>query len=671
MGIRVPRNSPDLLALRGVAAVRRSARTSRWWAGALILVVLASVPILRADSDSSGISALAWILAPFLAALGWAYAARRAELRARSAFLVFQGAAILGMAGHLVCAYQGSGLLGGPSPSGMGTAAGSQLLLLPAVPIAVGVVFALGLREVRSWTPRLAADTTLLLLVTLAVALRLVVEPAIGGGGTDLLEHPLLKAFRAMTLIPVLLAMQLVLRRGTALSPPAAGLLLAATLAFATAALAPLAGIDAHPFSFGDPSDSITLAGWALFAAAGYSAPFVPATASAMLARRRTPEAVRRLIVPVCALFIAVAVVDMGLGRPPRPETVLAVAMVALMLAIRTGQAFSIADRESSQRRQLAHTRALVAVTHALAGTTELDQTLRVISESARSVLGTRGAGIELLTDDGQGLETRSVVGLPEEVLGLRFPLEGSFTGWVVRHQEPRATVDASRDPYVQPQSLRFLGRWPVAAAPIHFRDETLGALFACIRSEPFDAEELELMGALAQQAAIAIQQARLFEQVTVLSVTDPLTGVANRRQLELELQREFAAARRGRDLTAVIFDLDRFKEYNDTNGHLAGDQALQAFARSLQEETRAMNLAARYGGDEFVAVLAGTDAAGARTFIDRVRTRFALYVEELGHGPLSVSAGLARFGPEMASPDELLRAADDELYKTKPHVRA
>jgi diguanylate cyclase (GGDEF)-like protein len=534
----------------------------------------------------------------------------------------------------------------------------------------VGVGLTLGSRRGRVWTPRLAADTTLILLAVVAAALRLVVEPALAQAAGSGADRTLLAILQTVTVVPVFLAAQVVLRRGTALSPSAGSLLLAATLFFALGGLFSLTHLDRLLYTVRDPSDYVELTGWLLFALAGFRARSMASTAPAMLAGRRAPDALRRLLVPGAALFLAVAVVDMGIGRPPRLETVVAVALLAVVLAVRTAQAFNLADREAHQRRQLAHTRALVDVTHALAGATDLDKTLRIISESARSVFGTRGAGIELITEDGESLETRSAVGLPDEVLGLRFPLQSSFTGWVVQHEEPRATVDPSRDPYIQPQSLSFLGRWPVAAAPIHFRGETLGALFACIRPEPFDVEELELMGALAEQAAIAIQQARLFEQVTILSITDPLTGLANRRQLEIELPREFAAARRGRDLTAVIFDLDMFKHYNDTYGHLAGDQALQAFARSLQMETRAMNLAARYGGDEFVAVLAGTDAAGGRTFIDRVRKRFAREVEELGHGPLPVSAGLAEFAPDMLDPEALLRAADDELYRAKPRAR-
>lgn len=652
MGLQLPTNSRDLPPPRGVLAVRESTRLSGALIAGLILVTLAYLYLLNDAAGPGWLADLPWILAPLVAAVGWAYAARGAKGRARTAFWAFQAAAVLGLGVHL------AGALLAP-----------YLLLLPPLAIAVGAALALGSPRDRAWTPRFAADTTLLLLAGLAGTLRIVVEPVVGVGGPESLDRTLLLALQVVTLVPVLLAAQVVLRRSTALSPASASLFLAATIAFALAALFSLARVESVD-TVRAPAEYIQLGGWILFAAAGYRARVMPATAHAMLVRRRAPDAIRKLVVPGAALFLAVAVVDMGFGRPPRPETVLAVAMLGVVLALRTGQAFNLADREAVQRRQLAHTRALVSVTHALAGTTDLDQTLKVISESARSVFGTRGAGIELLTEDGQDLETRSVVGLPGGVVGLRFPIEGSFTGWVVQHEEPRATADPSLDPFIQPQSLSFLGRWPVAAAPIQFRGETLGALFACIRSEPFDAEELELMGALAEQAAIAIQHARLFEQITMMSITDPLTGLANRRHLERELRREFAAARRGRELSVVIFDLDRFKEYNDSNGHLAGDQALQAFAGALQDETRAMNLAARYGGDEFVAILSGSDMEGASVFIDRVRTRFGQAVEELGHGALCVSAGLAQYTPEMADPEALLRTADDELYRVKPSGR-
>ena len=204
-----------------------------------------------------------------------------------------------------------------------------------------------------------------------------------------------------------------------------------------------------------------------------------------------------------------------------------------------------------------------------------------------------------------------------------------------------------------------------MAAAPLRYRNRVVGAL-AVMGRRPFDRRQLELLGALADQAALAIENARLFEQVTALSLMDPLTGLANRRQLDRDLAREFAAAVRGRKLVCVLFDIDRFKEYNDKHGHLAGDEALRLFARALTSETRAMNLAVRYGGDEFLVLLADASAGGAEIFVRRVRQRFPPPGSISALAELSVAAGFAEYRPEMSSQEELIAEADLALYQDK-----
>jgi diguanylate cyclase (GGDEF)-like protein len=153
-------------------------------------------------------------------------------------------------------------------------------------------------------------------------------------------------------------------------------------------------------------------------------------------------------------------------------------------------------------------------------------------------------------------------------------------------------------------------------------------------------------------------------DEVEDLAFTDLLTGLPNRRHARVFLDNEFAAAERGRFLAVVLFDLDSFKQYNDTYGHQAGDEALQLFASVLARTTRKMNLSARFGGEEFVSVLAGSDLEGAFLFADRVRT--ALRARNLGSPPLTVSAGVAEYRPTMGSPEELLAAADQALYAAK-----
>jgi diguanylate cyclase (GGDEF)-like protein len=300
-----------------------------------------------------------------------------------------------------------------------------------------------------------------------------------------------------------------------------------------------------------------------------------------------------------------------------------------------------------------------------LAGAKDLRHTLDLVAGWACRLLDARSTSIELLDAGGDMLELSAGFNMPPEAIGLRFPVHASFSGWVVRHGTPRVTDNAALDPFFHAETFEIVGNSPMASAPLHYRDKVLGAL-SCVSDVPLEKQQLELLGALADQAALAIENARLFEQVTALSLTDPLTGLANRRQLDKDLAREFAAARRGRRLVCVLFDLDNFKRYNDNYGHLAGDEALRLFARALMTETRAMNLAARYGGDEFLVLLTDSDRAGAEVFVERVRQRFPQPSTALPRTQLTIAAGISEFRAEMSSPDELVAEADLALYQNK-----
>jgi diguanylate cyclase (GGDEF)-like protein len=149
------------------------------------------------------------------------------------------------------------------------------------------------------------------------------------------------------------------------------------------------------------------------------------------------------------------------------------------------------------------------------------------------------------------------------------------------------------------------------------------------------------------------------------LAFRDVLTGLPNRRMVDLFLQQHFAASQRGQPLTLAIFDLDRFKNYNDTYGHAAGDEALEAFGDILKRQTRDSDIAGRYGGEEFLAILPSSDAEGARQYAERVREALARH--ELPSGTrITVSAGVAVSGPTMSDASELVRAADAALYQAK-----
>ena len=147
------------------------------------------------------------------------------------------------------------------------------------------------------------------------------------------------------------------------------------------------------------------------------------------------------------------------------------------------------------------------------------------------------------------------------------------------------------------------------------------------------------------------------------LALQDDLTEIPNRRLADLFLAKEFAAAQRGRPLVVILFDLDRFKWYNDRHGHAAGDAALRDFVGILGSRTRRMDLAARYGGEEFIAVLSGGSMEGGLMFAEAVRDALR---EMLTDRPFTVSAGVAEYQENMSGFDELIAAADHALYEAK-----
>jgi diguanylate cyclase (GGDEF)-like protein len=154
----------------------------------------------------------------------------------------------------------------------------------------------------------------------------------------------------------------------------------------------------------------------------------------------------------------------------------------------------------------------------------------------------------------------------------------------------------------------------------------------------------------------------RLVSELTAAAHTDPLTGLANRRGFELQFERETArAARTGEPFGFLLADVDHFKELNDRRGHAAGDVALVRLARALDDGLRGIDTAARIGGDEFAVLLPGADLAAACATAERIAARVAADA-----APLTLTLGSAAYGPGGHTLDELLRAADAELYAAK-----
>lgn len=153
-------------------------------------------------------------------------------------------------------------------------------------------------------------------------------------------------------------------------------------------------------------------------------------------------------------------------------------------------------------------------------------------------------------------------------------------------------------------------------------------------------------------------------------ATTDHLTGLANRRRFERQLEREVArTARHERPFSLVLLDLDDFKQVNDTHGHEAGDVAIQSLARVLQQGTRGIDLAARVGGEEFAVILTETNLAGAAEVAERLRlTLKATEIPVIGH--IAASFGVAECPSQGLTARELVASADAALYEAKRQGR-
>lgn len=148
------------------------------------------------------------------------------------------------------------------------------------------------------------------------------------------------------------------------------------------------------------------------------------------------------------------------------------------------------------------------------------------------------------------------------------------------------------------------------------------------------------------------------------LELTDELTSLPNRRYSGIVLEREFAAAERGRPLSVVLFDLDDFHQYRQTHGNKASDEVLKKFGEVLQGATRRMNFSARHGDTQFLSILSAGEEGGAVVFANRVQQAFATALG--GADRVTVSVGIASYGSSMGSVDALLQAADRALFKAQ-----
>jgi diguanylate cyclase (GGDEF)-like protein len=249
---------------------------------------------------------------------------------------------------------------------------------------------------------------------------------------------------------------------------------------------------------------------------------------------------------------------------------------------------------------------------------------------------------------------------------------QSGISRWVMLEGQPLHVPDVGMDPRFRPEtdSLPGLATTACLAAPLKVRDTTMGVLVAVNRldSSPFEVRHLRVLSLLANHTAIAIENGKLFRRAEQLAVTDDLTQVYNFRFLKMALRREVKrAARFGQNFSLMMLDVDNLKAYNDRHGHLRGSEVLKLIAQTLVREARAIDLVAKFGGDEFVIILPQTPREGACVLAERINQA----VEQkpfplVDAGMITISVGVATFPENGSTAGELLEAADMALYAAK-----
>jgi diguanylate cyclase (GGDEF)-like protein len=251
---------------------------------------------------------------------------------------------------------------------------------------------------------------------------------------------------------------------------------------------------------------------------------------------------------------------------------------------------------------------------------------------------------------------------------------EGALRG-VLRHGGS-TMVHPGRDAGFDPRVEGYPGHDSVSCllVGLKMRDEPPAALsLHRFAGEEFGEEERNLAHSTAPLCASALDNLRRFGRAEELSITDGLTAVYNYRYLRSALDKEVARARRfGEVFSLIMLDVDHLKEYNDVHGHLRGSEVLRRLAQVVLSELRSADIAAKYGGDEFVIILPQTDRRGACTLAERIRGSVEAhsFPGEEGGMRITTSIGIAQFPDDGEASRELLEAADAALYAAKRRGR-
>ena len=324
-----------------------------------------------------------------------------------------------------------------------------------------------------------------------------------------------------------------------------------------------------------------------------------------------------------------------------------------------------------------------IAVFHelgkALTSSLHLDQVLRTIMEKINEVLRPDTWSLLLMDEEKKELYFEIATGTGAGALrDVRIPVGQGIAGWVAQSGEAVVVPDTSQDSrfFAQVDERTRMETRSIVAVPVRFREQCLGVieLINCVGPEGFSSRDLALLEALADYAAIAIENARHVHRIHELTITDDCTTLYNARHMNLILDTEiYRSQRYSFEFSLIFIDLDHFKAVNDTHGHLVGSRLLGEIGSAVKGNCRLIDFAFRYGGDEFVILLPQTSKENAVRVAHRLLKLISetVWLKDSGLNiKITASIGVASFPTDSKTKVELLHMADEAMYSVKNTTR-
>ncbi len=329
-------------------------------------------------------------------------------------------------------------------------------------------------------------------------------------------------------------------------------------------------------------------------------------------------------------------------------------------------------------KRQLQELAIFHDVAKALTSSLNLDSILQTIMEKMAEYFQPDTWSLLMVDEEKDELYFAIAVGDASEALKtVRLKMGEGIAGWVAKHGESLLVPDVYTDPRFA-KRIDEMTKWKtrsIICIPLSSKHRVLGVIqLINVDMKHFGDNDMLALQALADYAAIAIDNARAVERIQELTITDDCTGLYNARHLYKTLEAEvYRSARFGYEFSVLFLDLDHFKKVNDTHGHLVGSKLLAEIGYSIKSHLRLIDYAFRYGGDEFVVLLpqTGKDAAlvVARRLRDVFRGSQFLNEENLNLN-IRASMGVATYPEDAKTAHEIIRQADEMMYMVKNTTR-